>query len=488
MPCRSASKRPVCLKNESSNFCASFALAFARSSEVLRRIWLACLAYFLVFFFLGADRYMAHRSAEDLGIFFQTIASAFSGFSNTIEGASHLTVHFSPVLYLIAPLVWVTHSALALVAVQAAANACVAPALFLIARKRVPERAAAWIAAVAFFYPPLWGVTFTDFHENGLVPATIAWLVYALDARKFRLAFLFVLLALCIKEDQAVFLAFLGCMSLIGYARKGDAAGRTWAFVTIASSAVAFLGYFTIVRPLAGAHSGWHPAVFYTQTQASALTSPLRNLTDRLGYLLLALAPLAFLPFRSSFLILSLPPFAEVLLSRAPVTYTMGQHYAAVWIPYVLVAFVAAACDLQKAHPLATRNALRFAYSVCAIVCVFANPLHPKYFLRVPQVADTNLDRFIGTLPKSIDVGTQEEAYTHMGFYPGATLGMEEYPQYALFDWNYADSNWVIRDGPKIKSDVARGRYRVVRSQDGIVLYERIGPKPADALTSSPAW
>ncbi|MFN2528975.1 MAG: DUF2079 domain-containing protein [Candidatus Baltobacteraceae bacterium] len=455
---------------------------------MLRRIWLGSLAYFFVFFLLGADRYIAHRSAEDLGIFFQTIASAFSGFSNTIEGASHLTVHFSPILYLIAPILWITHSALALVAVQAAASACLAPALFLIARKRIDEQAAAWIASIGFFYPPLWGVTFTDFHENGLVPATIAWLLYALDARKFRLAFAFVLLALCIKEDQAVFLAFLAVVSLIGYSRKGDNAGRTWAILTLASSALAFVGFFAIVRPLAGAQGGWHPSVFYTQTKPSAITTPLRNLTDRLGYLVLAFAPLAFLPFRSSILILSIPAFAEVLLSRAPVTYTMGQHYAAVWIPYVLVAFAAAACELQKNNPGVARRALRFSYAACAIILLIANPLHPKYFLRMPRAADGQLDQFIASLPKNIDLGTQEEAFTHMGFFPDATLGMEEYPQYALFDWNYPDSNWVLRDGPKIKTEVAHGGYHIVRSQNGIVLYERTGPKPRTALRSSPAW
>jgi len=455
---------------------------------VLRRIWLGSLAYFFVFFLLGADRYLAHRSAEDLGIFFQTIASAFSGFSNTIEGASHLTVHFSPILYLFALPLWITHSALPLVAVQAAANACLAPALYLIARKRIDERAAAWIASIGFFYPPLWGVTFTDFHENGLVPATIAWLIYALDARKFKLAFAFALVALCIKEDQAVFLAFLAVLSLIDYWREGDTAGKTWALLTIASSAAAFIGFFTIVRPLAGAHGGWHPAVFYTHTKASAITTPLRNLTDRLGYLVLAFAPLAFLPFRSSFLILSVPAFSEVLLSRAPVTYTMGQHYAAVWIPYVLVAFVAAACELQTSNPGVARRALRYSYAACAIILLIANPLHPKYFLRMPRVADTQLDQFIAGLPHDIDLGTQEEAFTHMGFYPSATLGMEEYPQYALFDWNYPESNWVMRDGPKIKTEVSHGGYRVVRSENGIVLYERIGPKPRTALRSSPAW
>ena len=66
------------------------------------------------------------------------------------------------------------------------------------------------------------------------------------------------------------------------------------------------------------------------------------NTTD----LLEAFVPLAFLPLRSRAIVLAIPGFAEVLASREPLTYTMGQHYAAVWVPYVLVAFVIAGAKL----------------------------------------------------------------------------------------------------------------------------------------------
>ncbi|MDP9017210.1 MAG: DUF2079 domain-containing protein [Candidatus Eremiobacteraeota bacterium] len=455
---------------------------------MLKRIWVGSIAYCFIFFALGADRYIAHRSAEDLGIFYQSIASVFGGFHNTIEGASHFTVHFSPILYLLAPLVWLTHSPFPLIAIQAAANACVAPALFLIARKRVDERTAALIATVAFLYPPLCGVTFTDFHENGLVPAAIVWLLYALDARKFGLALLFALAALSIKEDQALFVALLAFGAFFYYGRKGDAKGQRWAIATLCLSIVTFIGYFEVVRPLAGATGGWHPSVFYTQTKPEAVVSLSRALSDRLGYLLLAFAPLAFLPLRSPVALLAVAPFAEILLSRAPVTYTMGQHYAAVWIPYVLVAFVLGACTLYRSRPRAGARTVLACMAVSILVFLVANPLHPRYFLRMPQARDAQLDAFLARLPSNAEIGTQEEAYTHMGFFPGATLGMEQYPQFALFDWQYPESNWVIRDGPKIQEDVIRKRYRVVRATEGIVLYERIGAKPADAARTNPSW
>jgi uncharacterized membrane protein len=455
---------------------------------MLARIWLGSGLYFIVFGLLGADRYVAHRSAEDFGIFFQTIAGAFAGFSNTIEGASHFTVHFSPILYVLAPLVWWAHSGLPLVLVSAAANATVAPALFLIARKRVREPMAAGIAAVALVYPPLCGVTFADFHENSLVVPAIAWLLYALDARKFPLALGFALLALSIKEDEAIFVASIAVAAAIFFARRGERGGVRYALAILFGAVIVFAGYFTIVRPLAGAHGAWHPTVLYTRTAPEAPTSPARGIADRLGYLLLAFAPLAFLPFLSRLLVLAILPFAEVLLSRAPVTYTMGQHYAAVWIPYVLAAFTLSACELYRRDARAARRALAACYAIALIIFAVANPLHPRYFLRWPQVRDAQLDAFLDTLPRNAEIGTQEEAYTHMGFFPRATLGIERFPQYALFDWQYPDSNWIVRDGPRIRSERVRGRYRLVRAQDGIELYERVGPRPRGVPAMSPAW
>ncbi len=114
--------------------------------------------------------------------------------------------------------------------------------------------------------------------------------------------------------------------------------------------------------------------------------------------------------------------------------------------------------------------------------------MHPRYFLRWPQARDAQLDAFIATLPRTIEVGTQEEAYTHMGFFPRATLGVEQYPDYALFDWQYPQSNWVIRDGPRIRAQSAEGRYHLVRANDGIELYARIGAKPKSIARRSPAW
>ena len=59
-----------------------------------RRVWLATLIFALVYFVLGWDRYATYHSGSDLGLFTQSIANAFAGFSNTTEGGNHFTFHF----------------------------------------------------------------------------------------------------------------------------------------------------------------------------------------------------------------------------------------------------------------------------------------------------------------------------------------------------------------------------------------------------------
>jgi uncharacterized membrane protein len=76
----------------------------------LRSVWLATVAYALVYFALGWDRYATYHSGSDLGLFTQSIASAFAGFSNTTEGGNHFTFHFSPLLFVCAPLLLLTRS------------------------------------------------------------------------------------------------------------------------------------------------------------------------------------------------------------------------------------------------------------------------------------------------------------------------------------------------------------------------------------------
>jgi uncharacterized membrane protein len=430
-------------------------------------VWFGSAIYALVYFLLGWDRYATYHSGADLGLFTQTIASAFSGgFHNTWEAGNHFTVHFSPVLFLCAPFLLLTHSALALVAIQALATACVAPGLYAIAARRTDAVTAFAIAAIGWVYPPLAGVTFTDFHENGFVPALTVWLIWAIDARRLWPAAGFAIALLATKEDQGLFLAALGIGVTVYFARRDLV--RMWFGVALVITAlVVFVGYFEIVRPLAGATTPWHPLHFYALggEVPHGTTTPFFSF-GRLTYLLEVFVPLLFVPLFSPVVLGAIPGLAECLLSRLSLTFTMGQHYAAVWIGYVLVAHAQAATRFGRWSRI-------WPFAVCVLILAVASPTHWGHFLALPEYHDTVLNRFVEDIPQDATVGTIDEIYAHLGFIPGAQIGLDPLPQYALFDATYKSANWDTRLRPRFYQLLAQGYYRIVRTDDGVILAER---------------
>lgn len=428
-------------------------------------------AYAAIFFVLGADRYLTFHSGADLGLFAQTIASAFDGFRNTLENTNHFAYHFSPILYACIPFLSLTHSALALVAIQAVATSLVAPAIYAIARRRTSNANAAILACIALLYPPLQGVTFTDFHEVAFAPATVAWLLWAIDARRWAIAYVLLGVALSIKEDQAPAMAFLGACAVVYFLPRQQRHGVTFGVIAIVVSVMVFAAYFAFIRPMAAANTAWVPSHFY-QWWGYAHGEPWpRQIAERFTYLLEVFVPLAFIPLRSRCMVLAIPGLVEVLASREPLMYTMGQHYAAAWIPYVLVAFALGGAPLLSG--MRGRRWVASSGVLSAIVLIFFSPLHLGHFLRWPQPRDAATARLIAKIPQTASIGTYDEIYAHLGFYPRAAVGLGRQPQYVLMDERYSSMTWDLRILPLLRRDVARGVYRPVSSKDGLMLLER---------------
>lgn len=447
-----------------------------RVSTPAKFVAAATALYAVVFSALGADRYATFHAGADLGLFAQTIDTAFAGFHNTFEAGSHFAYHFSPILYLCAPLLWATHSAVVLAIIQAVATALVAPALYLIARRRTSDRNAAGLACIALIYPPLQGVTFTDFHEVAFVPAAVAWLLWALDTRRFGWAYLFLAVLLATKEDQPPAMAWLGIAAAAYFWTQRDRAGIVFGSVAVAASAACFAAYFFVVRSVAGASGAWHPEHFYQWIGYSQALPLDRQIVGRFTYLLEAFVPLALLPFRSRLLLLSLPGFVEVFASREPLTYTMGQHYAAVWVPYVLVAFVVAGAHVLERHDRKSVAWIRASAVLCAVVSVFFSPLHLGHFLRMPQSQDAATNAMIARIPHDAGVGTYDEIYAHLGFFPRAQVGLTGTPEFVVMDTRYSSAAWNGNWLPVLQRDVRMGIYAPVASDDGVILYRRRPP------------
>lgn len=436
-------------------------------------VWIASGLYAAVMSALGVVRYVTYHSGADLGIFVQAIATVFRGFADTPEGGSHFTVHFSPILYLCAPFLLAAHSPIALIALQACAGALTAPAIYLLARKRMEDRLAALVAVVALLYPALVGQTFTDFHENGFAPASIAWLAWAVDARRWRLAALFAALTLGIKEDEAAILAVLGVFFAIVSARMGDRQAARFGAGVGAVAAAVFIAYFAVVRPLAGATGHWYVIESLAGHHADEQHG-LNLIVGRATFMLEVLLPLAFLPLLSRGFLLAIPGLLEVLSSRWSITYTMGQHYAGVWIAWVLVAFALAVAKIAAGKPARAHLLVRACIALCVLNLAVASPTHWGHFLRTRNAHDAALDRIIAQVPPDSPVGTFDEAYAHLGFNRHAQIGLGAQPEYALFDERYDSAAWRALYRPQLEAFVRAGTYAPIASDDGVTLYRRV--------------
>jgi uncharacterized membrane protein len=443
----------------------------AQRHHLTRAVWIATALYAVIMTALGIDRYVTYRSGEDLGVFVQAIADAAHGMHDQGEFGSHFNHHFSPILYLCAPFLLAVRSPIALIAIQAIAGALIAPAIYLLARSRLDARLSSLSAIASLLYPPLVGVTFTEFHENGFAPAVVAWLLYAVDARRFTLAGLFALLALAIKEDEAYILAVLGAGYAVWCAYHKDKAGTIFGAGVSVAAVLVLVVFFAIVLPLAGTHS-W----FAFQNYATAIHGTAQGsaaIFGRLSYLIEAFGPLLFLPLRSPWVLLAVPGLAEVLVSRWPITYTMGQHYAGVWIGYVLAAFVMAAAAIAQTNPKIAYRLSAWCIGVCVAVNVLASPAHWGHYLGVRTAHDRSLDRTLALIPQGASAGSVDEIFVHMSLNPQARAGYDGGLDYLVADSQYDSHGWRDHYRPQLERQLSSGRYRVISTDDGITLYQR---------------
>jgi uncharacterized membrane protein len=453
----------------------------------LSGLWIGTLIAFGILAGLAAVRAADWSYGADTGTFVQIVLDAFGGMRNGVEHTTHYRFHWSPSLVMLWPFLAATHSLWVLQAILAAATVACGPLLAAIARARGIERAVTGrIGAVALVYPPLVAVGFGEFRDLGLLPVlALGWWLAVAQRAWWWVAGLALLLA-GLREDVCIELAIAGAVVGIGGAVRRDrglvVAGFGSAALGIASDAI----YALVVLPRVGP---WPPSHFYVYPFASGpvqlLLAPLLHplafgaaiLTlGRLTYLLEAFVPLAFVPLRSRLGWLSLPGFAIVLLANSGLVWRMGMHYAALWIPWLLIAFAAGIGSLV--HP---RRWTTVAFIVSAIVLVAFSPLHPIHYLQPSYHALDDARAVLAEVPPGAALATHDEWYTALAARrPNAEVlnpvFIGDGVEYIVFatDWpNVAFQRDLL---PRIRATLACGDYRLVAQHGAVVAYRR-GPR-----------
>ncbi len=325
-----------------------------RERGFLRAHWpvlTAMALHAIIFTGLTIERDRALWSATiDLGIFKEALWHTLHGrvmYSPTV-GYSFFGEHFTPIMFLLAPLYALWPTSACLLTVQSLAVSASAWPLYRLARELGLSRALATaLPAAMIFSPPMQTALNYDFHMDLLAVPCLSWLVLTLHRRQWLWSYVALVLLVSVKEDMFI-PASAAILSRVFTGDRADA--RRLVPAGLAATAYCFLAMFVIIRAF-GPPPG--VAVYMGGTNAARggykflrnfrhlsgwggpvrmlLGQPVRfalyALTDaRLTTLLSLLMPLGFLSLRAGRRLILMAPLGIILLSDTPEIVQLRYH------------------------------------------------------------------------------------------------------------------------------------------------------------------
>src|SRR5437870_10070070 len=311
-------------------------------------------AYALLMGFVVGSRHAALQThALDLGYYVQVVWSIAHGHGAyvTLPPMHAWGDHFSPILYLLAPLGRLAPGGSALVLAQTVVLCSGAVAVFVYTARRLHSvsdatRPAAALALLYLVNPSLHGINIRDIHPQAFAIAFLVWAAAAFDARRYGWCALALLLTLGGREDAAI--AVVGFGLWLALARRRWALGVT----VLAASVLVLLIDLTWVMPyFRGSpypHLGRYshlgaslPEILVTLVARPWRWAPVMLTLPKLAYLAAMLAPLGFLPLLAPrALAAALPGLAMNLLSLDPVLFNYRSQYQSFVLPFLVLASV----------------------------------------------------------------------------------------------------------------------------------------------------
>jgi uncharacterized membrane protein len=463
----------------------------------MRRLTVAVLWFCAIMAVVQGYRWSIWTFGTDTGTFAQIALDALGGFHDGPEVGTHFQFHWAPIVAVLYPLVALTHSGLALQYAQFVLVALSAYPLYALVRPYAGEQLAVACGVLPLIYPPLVAVAFGEFHEIAFYPVIALALIWAADRERWATFAVLAVASSLVREDCCVVFIVVGLsLAAAGLFREGGGglllfrprAPRALALAgggLAAVNALALAAYYLIVIPRVGT---WQPAHFYDYPFAYGPVAVVLALllhpqlvtrvitTAKIGYLLEALAPLAFLPLQSPWSLLAIPGLGGLLLSSDWGAFRMGSHYAAIWIPWLLLGAAAALVSFERSGRL--QLAVRWftaVVAICALFFIAIDPLHPLHFLR-PIYPHGAVKALAALVPRDAGLITHDEWFTEIALdHPKATVFPYTPFEYALFADDYPNAYYQNVSRKQLLGDLASGRAKEIKRVGRVALY-RIEP------------
>ena len=266
-------------------------------------------------------------------------------------------------MYFILPFYGIRASSESLLVIQAVLLGSATIPVYLFGKRFVSTWAAMFLSIAYVLYAPMHRSNFYDFHMQPVAAAFTLWMLYFFIAERNVLFWITFVLTLTAREDISIGLATFGLFLMVtGYRFRVG-------FLVTAISIFYFAVLKGIIMPLAG---GWWFADIYKNLQIpgkkgygsiveTLISNPDYVLTtlvtkEKLILTLQILLPIAFLPMRRAYLLMSLLPgfFFTLLTTGYNPTVTTLFQYNGYWISYIFPAAAVALRVLggESARPL----------------------------------------------------------------------------------------------------------------------------------------
>jgi uncharacterized membrane protein len=466
-------------------------------------LWVATAAFACGFAALAEARHRAFATGRfDLGNMTQAVWSTAHGRFLEVtdlsgEQISRLGAHFDPILAAFAPLWLAWPDPSLLLVVQAAAVALGAPAVFLLARRRLgSERAGLAFALSYLLYPPVQWLVVNEFHPVALATPLLLWAFWFLeDDRPW--AFAAVAVVACLtKEHVGLVVAALGVWDWLGHGRRRRGLAVAAAGVVVAVLAIA------VVVPRYAPGGGSPFAGRYESVGGSpggiaktAVTDPGRIVgaaSERRDarYVSQLVWPLAVLPLLSPASLTALPELAANALSETRTQTSIHFHYTAGAIPGLVAGAVFGAAWLVRRRPrlLPWVSIGVVTVGVAANIRLAPIPLWQHVpggeSLGAREWRSTAHDRVLGRAVRLIPATAAVSATNALGGRLSERRRILSFPRLAGAGWIAVDETQAsyldrisapLPFATALRHVRADPRWRLVLSEDGVVVLRRVG-------------
>jgi uncharacterized membrane protein len=465
-----------------------------RTSRLGAVFLFGCVTLFLGL--ISQARHAGHwTSLIDLGLFYEQYDNARGQllYSPTL-GMSFMGEHFSPLLVLLTPVMWLFRNPLTLLWIQAASLGLGSAVLWLYARERVGGVALPLMVALVWAISPInQQAAAYDFHMDMLEPPIVfAAVMFLHRGWLWRTSLCFVGLW-CIKEDTFLYTSVLSFYAFVVLKHRQWAA--LMAVVGLLQAGVIIGWWLPMVREgaLAGSFStggseeGYafaarfsHLGAGLKEIASTAATNPwyvVGHLLQgtRVGSVLALFAPFLFVSLAGGRRLILVLPAMEMLLANAGAMGDFTYYYGAVVLPFAAIAAVESLHDGQLRKIVSQRIALSFGMAAGLASLLL---MHPASVFSLQNDGRTwhrserheRIDAALQQIPAGASVSAT--GYMAVRLQPGRDVRM--------MPWRLDEVDWVVVDlqspaWPRTLEQMQSSLAQMMRGNDWTVVTDDAG-------------